>query len=79
MNNRGLGQEEHVVQHAEALGSLTLSRRPRNAARTLPKTTNGSRALKPASVLPAPGTPVKKQISLTMITLGACNHIVDVK
>ena len=48
-----------MVQHAEALGSLTLSRRPRNAARTLPKTTNGSRALKPASVLPRPPQPAE--------------------
>jgi hypothetical protein len=48
-----------VVQHAEALGSLTLSRRPRNAARTLPRTINGSRALSAASVLPRPPQPAE--------------------
>ncbi len=52
VNKRGLGQEERVVQHAEALGSLALSRRPRDAARTLPRTIIGSRAFSAASVLP---------------------------
>jgi hypothetical protein len=45
MNNRGLGQEGHVAEHA-------LSRRPRNAARLLPRTINSSRASSAASVLP---------------------------
>ena len=52
MNNRGLGQEGHVAEHAEASGSLALSWRPRDAARTHPRTINGSRAFSAASVLP---------------------------
>jgi len=41
-----------VAQHAEASASPALSRRPRNAARMLPRIINGSRALSAASVLP---------------------------
>ncbi len=41
-----------MTQHAEASGSLALSRRPRNTARMLPKTIIGSRTLSAASVLP---------------------------
>ena len=52
MNNRRLGQERHVAKHAEASGSLAVSRRPRDAARTLPRTTIGSPASSAASVLP---------------------------
>ena len=51
MDNRGLGQEDHVVEHAEASGSLALSRRPRDAARMPPRTIIGSRTLSAASVL----------------------------
>ena len=47
------------MQHAEALGSLTLSRRPRNAARMRPRTINGSRALSAASVLPRSPQPAE--------------------
>jgi hypothetical protein len=52
MNDRGLGQEGYVAEHAEASGSLALSRRPRHAARTLPRTIIGSPAFGAASVLP---------------------------
>jgi hypothetical protein len=41
-----------VAEHAEASGSLALSRRPRHAARTLPRTIIGSPAFGAASVLP---------------------------
>jgi len=41
-----------VAEHAEASGSLALSWRPRDAARTHPRTINGSRAFSAASVLP---------------------------
>jgi len=41
-----------VAEHAEASGSLALSRRPRHAARTLPRTITGSPAFGAASVLP---------------------------
>ena len=41
-----------MAEHAEASGSLALSRSPRDAARTLPRTISGSRAFSAASVLP---------------------------
>ena len=41
-----------MAEHAEASGSLALSRRPRHAARTLPRTIIGSPAFGAASVLP---------------------------
>ena len=41
-----------MAQRAKASGSLALSRRPRHAARTLPRTIIGSRAFSAASVLP---------------------------
>jgi hypothetical protein len=41
-----------VAEHAEATGSLTLSRRPRDSARTHPRTMSGSAPLSAASVLP---------------------------
>ncbi len=41
-----------MTQHAEASGSLALSRRPRNAARLFPSTIRSSRAFSAASVLP---------------------------
>jgi hypothetical protein len=41
-----------VAKHAEASGSLALSRRPRAAARTLPRTIIGSPAFSAARVLP---------------------------
>jgi hypothetical protein len=41
-----------VAEHAEASASLAISRRPRDAARTLPRTISGSRAFSAASVLP---------------------------
>jgi hypothetical protein len=41
-----------VVKHAEASGSLALSRRPRDTTRTLPRTMSGSPARGAASVLP---------------------------
>jgi hypothetical protein len=41
-----------VAKHAEASGPLALSRRPRDAARTLPRTIDGSRAFSAASGLP---------------------------
>jgi hypothetical protein len=41
-----------VAKHAEASGSLALSRRPRDTARTLPRTMIGSPAFSAASVLP---------------------------
>jgi hypothetical protein len=40
-----------MTQHAEASGPLALSRRPRNAARLLPRTINSSRASSAASVV----------------------------
>ena len=40
-----------MAKHAEASGSLALSRRPRGAARTLPKAIIGSPAFSAASVL----------------------------
>jgi hypothetical protein len=40
-----------VAKHAEASGSLALSRRPRDAVRTLPRTLIGSPAFSKASVL----------------------------
>jgi hypothetical protein len=52
VNDRGLGQEGYVAEHAEASGSLALSRRPRHAARRLPRTIIGSPAFGAASVLP---------------------------
>jgi hypothetical protein len=48
-----------VAEHAKASGPLALSRRPRNAARMLPRTINGSRALSAASVLPRPPQPAE--------------------
>jgi hypothetical protein len=48
----GLRQEGHVAEHAEASGPLALSRRRRDVARMLPRTTIGSRAVSAASVLP---------------------------
>jgi hypothetical protein len=41
-----------VAEHAKASGSLALSRRPRDSARTRPRTTIGSPAFSAASVLP---------------------------
>jgi hypothetical protein len=41
-----------VAEHAKASGSLALSRRPRDTARTLPRTIGGSPAFSAASVLP---------------------------
>ena len=41
-----------MAERAQASGSLALSRRPRDAARTLPRTIIGSRAFSAASVLP---------------------------
>ena len=40
-----------MAKHAEASGSLALSRRPRGAARTLPRAITGSTAFSAASVL----------------------------
>src|ERR1700761_386790 len=51
MNNWGLGQEAHVSEQAQASGWLALPRRPRDPARTLPRTIIGSRAFSAASVL----------------------------
>jgi hypothetical protein len=51
VNNRGLGQEAQVAKRAEASGSLALSKRRRDAARTLPRTIASSPALSAASVL----------------------------
>jgi hypothetical protein len=51
MNNRGTGQEDIVAKHVEASGSIALSRRPRGAARTLPRVIVGSPAFSAASVL----------------------------
>jgi hypothetical protein len=48
-----------VAEHAKASGPLALSRRPRKAARMLPRTINGSRALSAASVLPRPPQPAE--------------------
>jgi hypothetical protein len=41
-----------MAKHAEASGSLALSQRPRDAARTHPRTVNGSPPFSAASVLP---------------------------
>jgi hypothetical protein len=41
-----------VTERAQPSGSLALSRRPRDAARTRPRTIIGSRAFNAASVLP---------------------------
>ena len=41
-----------MAEHAEASGSLALSRRPRDSARTLPRTRIGSPAFSAATVLP---------------------------
>ena len=41
-----------MAGHAKASGSLALSRRPRDTARTLPRTITGSPAFSAASVLP---------------------------
>ena len=41
-----------MAEHAKASGSLALSRRPRDTARTLPRTTSGSSAFSAASALP---------------------------
>src|ERR1700743_3007033 len=51
MNNRGRGQEASVPKHAEPPGSLPFSRKPRDTARTFPRTMIGSQAFS-ASVLP---------------------------
>jgi hypothetical protein len=48
-----------VAEHAQASGPLALSRRPRNAARMLARTINGSRTLSAASVLPRPPQPAE--------------------
>jgi len=48
-----------MTRHAETSASLALSRRPRNAARMLPRTANGSRGLSAASVLPRPPQPAE--------------------
>lgn len=41
-----------MTKHAEASGSLALSLKPRDTARTLPRTMIGSQTLRAASVLP---------------------------
>jgi hypothetical protein len=41
-----------MAEHAEASGSLALSRRPRDGARTYPRTISGSPTFSAASVLP---------------------------
>jgi hypothetical protein len=41
-----------VAKHAQASGSLALSRRPRDTARTLTRTISGSPAFSAASILP---------------------------
>lgn len=41
-----------MAKHVESSGSLALSRKPRDAARTLPRITIGSQAFSAASVLP---------------------------
>jgi hypothetical protein len=41
-----------VAKHAEASGSLALSRRPRDTTRTLPRTISGSPAFGAASFVP---------------------------
>jgi hypothetical protein len=41
-----------VAERTKASGSLALSRRPRDAARTLPRTTVGASAFSPARLLP---------------------------
>jgi hypothetical protein len=41
-----------VAKHAESFGSLALSRRPRDAARRLPRTITGSPAFSATSALP---------------------------
>ena len=41
-----------MAEHAKASGSLALSRRPRDTARTLPRTITRSPAFSAASVLP---------------------------
>ena len=41
-----------MAEHDEASGSLALSQRPRDAARTHPRTTSGSPPFSPASGLP---------------------------
>jgi hypothetical protein len=48
-----------MAQHADASGSLALSRRPRSDARALPKTTHGRRALGAASVSTRPVQPAE--------------------
>ena len=48
-----------MAEHAQASGPLALSRRPRNAARMLARTINGSRTLSAASVLPRPPQPAE--------------------
>ena len=48
-----------MAQHAEASGPLALSRRSRNAGRMRRRTSNGSRALSAASVLPRPPQPAE--------------------
>ena len=41
-----------MAERAKASGALALSRRPRNSARTLPRTVSGSPAFSASSVLP---------------------------
>jgi hypothetical protein len=48
-----------VAKHAEAAGSLALSRRPRDAVQTLPRAVVGSRAFGAASVLRRPPQPAE--------------------
>ena len=48
-----------MTKHAEASGSLALARRPRGAARTLPRAVIGSPALRAASVLRRPPQPAE--------------------
>lgn len=49
-----------MAEHAEASASLALPRRPRDAARMLPRTTTASRAFSAASVLPrSPAQPAE--------------------
>ncbi len=48
-----------MAKQAEASGSLALSRRPRNAARTLPKAVVGSPALRAVPVLRRPPQPAE--------------------
>lgn len=48
-----------MTKHAEASGPITLSRRPRDAARTLPRAIIGSPAFRAARVLRRPPQPAE--------------------